>query len=73
MTISHSRLHCSNPFGCVVSVPKQVHGEGTFKWPDGREYVGQWQQSRMHGRGVYSWPDGRSYEGQSAAQGVLVA
>ena len=36
---------------------------GKYKWGDGREYVGEWKESRINGEGVYSWPDGRVYEG----------
>jgi len=40
------------------------HGEGIYKWRDGRQYEGQWQMNRMHGRGKYIFDDGRRYEGQ---------
>jgi len=40
------------------------HGEGTYKWRDGRSYEGQWHTNNMHGHGKYTFTDGRSYEGQ---------
>ena len=36
---------------------------GVYKWSDGREYVGQWEDNKMHGYGVLRWPDGKRYEG----------
>lgn len=38
---------------------------GTFKWPDGNIYVGEWsaEKKTMHGFGKYTWIDGSSYEG----------
>lgn len=38
--------------------------KGTFLWPDGRFYVGEWKDNMMHGYGTYIWPDGRKYEGE---------
>ena len=38
--------------------------KGTFLWPDGRLYVGEWKDNMMHGYGTYTWPDGRKYEGE---------
>ena len=40
-----------------------MYGEGSFKWPDGRTYKGQYKQDKREGHGVFSWPDGRRYEG----------
>lgn len=39
-------------------------GFGVYKWPDGREYTGFWENSRQNGRAVFKWPDGRIYVGQ---------
>ena len=36
---------------------------GAYRWSDGREYVGMWQDNKMHGYGVLRWPDGKRYEG----------
>lgn len=27
------------------------HGQGTYTWPDGKRYIGQWQNNKMHGAG----------------------
>jgi len=37
---------------------------GTYSWPDGRRYEGEWQNNKMNGKGKYFWPDGRSHEGE---------
>lgn len=35
-----------------------------YRWPDGKVYTGQWQESKMHGEGQLKWKDGsRSYKG----------
>jgi len=28
-----------------------MHGKGTFKWPDGRVYVGEYFEDKKHGFG----------------------
>ena len=40
-----------------------MHGEGTFTWPDGRKYSGQFVNDKKEGRGVFYWTDGRTYDG----------
>jgi hypothetical protein len=40
-----------------------MSGYGTFTWPDGRRYEGEYQNDKKHGFGVYIWPNGRSYQG----------
>ena len=41
-----------------------MHGEGTYKWPDGRMYKGSYINDKKDGFGVYSYPDKRQYSGQ---------
>lgn len=36
---------------------------GTFRWPDGRSYDGEWKDGLQHGRGVYTSVDGQKREG----------
>lgn len=38
--------------------------QGTYAWPDGRRYEGQWEENRMHGLGVYRDARGHKWEGQ---------
>lgn len=38
-------------------------GNATFRWPDGRQYEGQFAQGRAQGMGSGSWPNGDVYRG----------
>ena len=40
-----------------------MHGKGTFNWPDGRQFVGEYVEGIKEGNGVFTWPDGRVYDG----------
>ena len=33
-----------------------MHGKGTFSWPDGRRYEGEYKFDKKHNFGVYFWP-----------------
>ena len=46
------------------SISKPCNGLGTYAYPDGRIYVGEFKEGSFHGRGIYSWPDGRVYVGE---------
>ena len=39
------------------------HGEGTYRWNNGKVYVGEWRQSEASGKGKVIEPDGSSVEG----------
>lgn len=41
-----------------------VNGQGTYTWPDGQKYVGQFKNAKRTGQGTYTWTDGRKYVGQ---------
>ena len=41
-----------------------MHGNGVYKWKDGRSYIGQYVKDRKHGKGQYTWSDGRQYNGE---------
>lgn len=43
---------------------REWHGPGILTWPDGRRYVGQFNQGLFHGDAIMEWPDGRRYVGQ---------
>jgi len=43
------------------------HGQGLYRWPNGRTYVGEWYENQMDGEGVESWPNGSKYRGQFQA------
>lgn len=55
-----------------------MHGEGHYRWPDGRNYRGHYVDDKKEGYGVYSYPDGRVYKGAWKAgkqhgEGVFVS
>ena len=43
-----------------------MHGQGEFKWGDGRKYQGGYNEDKKHGHGCFEWPDGRKYSGEWA-------
>ena len=40
-----------------------MHYKGVFKWPDGREYIGEYVNDKKEGYGEFRWAGGRSYRG----------
>lgn len=40
-----------------------MHGQGHYKWPDGRQYEGRYVDDKKDGYGIYNYPDGRCYKG----------
>lgn len=38
------------------------HGLGTYTWPNGATYSGEWQAGCMHGVGTFEGPDGTTYQ-----------
>ena len=38
-----------------------MHGVGTFIWPDGRKYVGDFVNDIKEGFGIFHFKDGRIY------------
>lgn len=40
------------------------HGKGIMRWPDGKQYEGDFKFDNMDGEGSMSWPDGAMYVGQ---------
>jgi hypothetical protein len=42
----------------------KMHGNGTFVWPDGRKYIGDYCEDKKKGYGEFQWPDGRCYRGE---------
>lgn len=41
-----------------------MHGEGTYRWGDGRMFMGQYVDDKKSGQGIYLWADGRAYHGE---------
>jgi len=40
-----------------------MHGEGEYRWKDGRKYIGSYYEDNKDGFGIYHWLDGRRFEG----------
>ena len=40
-----------------------MNGEGTFTWPDGRKYEGEYLNDKKHGLGKFTHADGSKYNG----------
>jgi len=41
-----------------------MHGKGSFRWADGRKYVGEYINDLKEGYGEFMWPDGKCYRGE---------
>jgi hypothetical protein len=42
---------------------KPSNGYGSYTWPSGNKYTGEWKEGNPHGRGKHEWPNGEIYEG----------
>lgn len=42
----------------------KMHGKGTFKWNDGRQYEGNYIEDKKEGWGEFRWPDGKKFIGE---------
>ncbi|MCA1766312.1 MAG: hypothetical protein LC633_08735, partial [Desulfobulbaceae bacterium] len=40
-----------------------ANGSGTFEYPNGGNYVGEFKENYPHGEGVLIYPDGSKYAG----------
>ena len=41
----------------------QPHGQGSFTYPSGHVYTGQWMDGLQHGHGQFTYPNGQHFEG----------
>jgi len=41
-----------------------LDGQGTFNYPDGKKYEGQFREGYFHGYGALTLPTGQKQEGQ---------
>jgi hypothetical protein len=48
--------------GCVLGDCQS--GQGTYVWPSGSKYAGQFQNGLREGTGTYTWPSGSQYIGE---------
>lgn len=52
------------------------NGKGTYKWPSGDKYIGEWVDSKFEGQGTYTFSNGDKYvgdwiEGEQNGHGVM--
>ena len=45
-------------------VDDQQHGNGKFTSPDGKTYIGNYEQNQRQGHGVFTHSNGTKYEGE---------
>lgn len=55
----------------------KMHGQGKFTWPDGRSYVGNYENDQKNGYGTFKWRNGKAYQGEwrngrQHGEGVLI-
>jgi hypothetical protein len=56
---------CEAPKPCEGQYEDDLkHGQGIFKWPDGRAWEGEWRDGKQHGEGVYSAASGEKRKGK---------
>ena len=48
--------------GCIEG--NCINGQGTYIWPWGEEYVGEFKDGKKHGQGTFTWTDGDKYVGE---------
>ncbi len=47
--------------GCIKG--NCINGKGTFIWPNGDKYNGDWKNQKPHGLGTFKWVNGTKYIG----------
>lgn len=41
-----------------------VNGQGTYIWPNGDKFAGEWKNGKRNGHGSFIWPEGDRYTGE---------
>jgi hypothetical protein len=47
----------------AACAPVLRQGQGTYTWPDGAKYVGEYKDGKAHGQGTGTFADGRVWIG----------
>ncbi|MDR2562414.1 MAG: hypothetical protein LBC98_00555 [Prevotellaceae bacterium] len=42
----------------------EYHGAGTYRYPNGDTYTGEWAEGKKNGKGTYRWAKGMTLEGE---------
>ena len=50
-----------------------MHGKGSFMWPDGRRYIGEYSNDKKEGFGEFFWADNSQYSGDFKNNNIHVA
>ena len=62
--INNVQLFHINDYNLGEWSANKMHGEGEFRWPDGKKYKGTYIEDKKEGYGVFDWSDGRKYLGE---------
>ena len=46
-----------------LSLDDIKEGKGTYNWPSGGKYEGDWKDGKKEGKGTWTYADGGKYEG----------
>lgn len=52
------------PASGLLHQKREVNGQGTITFPDGRKYTGAFSNDQINGLGTLTMPDGTQYKGQ---------
>jgi predicted aspartyl protease len=62
--LSHSQVKSGLPDCPNSPVYWGSNCQGKHTWPNGEEYVGEWQNNKPNGQGTYTFPSGQKYVGE---------
>lgn len=57
------KLYNGSVYEGQVDEAGKFSGKGTFRWPDGMVYEGQFKDGKRSGLGIQTWPNGMKYDG----------
>lgn len=53
-----------NTLDSNVEKDDKKNGNGTYTFPDGKRYEGEFKDGKFHGHGILTFPNGKRYEGE---------